>query len=493
MIKDRVKIHDKYTVEIKSIFDSLIDKRKAEYNVITYLFIPNGLNVNKFNYPKTKFYNDIKFNIRYNTPKYYFNEILEIPFERLKKATYDLIEKEDKKNKYRKNFIIQAKLFGVILNKSISKEFRKVRKRKENGHNNFEYLIEETKKIVKEFRDFLKETENSNLKEKEKKLLLFVDEYISNIVEYRFSVIYNYLNKKKPYFDTKDLKQRIVELVKYEQDYRKTKNYQTTVEENNVENLLYIRSELKKFIESVLFLNKDLRKDGTVIEQTVFALVAGIAMVFSTSVAFYYQQKYGNFTLPFFIALVLSYMLKDRIKGFVGLIFVSKAHSMFNDYKIKIFNSENDKIGLIKENFTFVPDEKIGPKIRRIRMKTKAFDVDSKIFNESVIQYKKKVVLHPKRFAKKAMDNNINSIADITRINLYRFTQQMDDPDKDYSIVQDDKIIKKEGERVYHLNIIQKLYSERGITFKRYRVIFNREGIKRIEKIDLPKDINVVK
>ena len=35
------------------------------------------------------------------------------------------------------------------------------------------------------------------------------------------------------------------------------------------------------------------------------------------------------------------------------------------------------------------------------------------------------------------------------------------------------------------INIIQKIYSEQGIDFKRYRVIMNRKGIKRIESVEL--------
>ena len=37
-------------------------------------------------------------------------------------------------------------------------------------------------------------------------------------------------------------------------------------------------------------------------------------MIFATGIAFAFQQKYGNFTIPLFVALVISYMLKDRIK-----------------------------------------------------------------------------------------------------------------------------------------------------------------------------------
>lgn len=37
-------------------------------------------------------------------------------------------------------------------------------------------------------------------------------------------------------------------------------------------------------------------------------------MAFATAVAFFTQQAFGNFSTPFFFSLVISYILKDRIK-----------------------------------------------------------------------------------------------------------------------------------------------------------------------------------
>ena len=53
---------------------------------------------------------------------------------------------------------------------------------------------------------------------------------------------------------------------------------------------------------------------GRLVEQTIYAIAAGLAMLFATGVAFISQRRYGNLTLPFFVALVISYMFKDRIK-----------------------------------------------------------------------------------------------------------------------------------------------------------------------------------
>ncbi len=46
----------------------------------------------------------------------------------------------------------------------------------------------------------------------------------------------------------------------------------------------------------------------------MFSIAAGVSMIFATLIAFYAQAYYGPFTLPVFLALVIAYMFKDRIK-----------------------------------------------------------------------------------------------------------------------------------------------------------------------------------
>ncbi|SDW38931.1 hypothetical protein SAMN05444411_101623 [Lutibacter oricola] len=56
---------------------------------------------------------------------------------------------------------------------------------------------------------------------------------------------------------------------------------------------------------------------------------------------------------------------------------------------------------------------------------------------------------------------------------------------KQILLLKKGKIINKVGNKIYHINVIQKFYTELGIEFKRYRVIMNRKGIKRIEPVEL--------
>ena len=487
MIKDIVKIHDKFSVEIKLIYESFSQKRKTKYDVHTYLFIPDGLNINEQTYSKSDFYNDVKVNIRYNTPEYTLFDIVKDEnslIEKLELNIKDVISDNKSKNK-KAIFVTQCKLFGSIFSSAVRKTIRDSRKNiSKNDIKELEVITDLTHDISKKYRLLLEKYKN-RLDTEELKILLFTDEFMSNMVEYNYIILYNYLKRKRNKLDN-EIFSTIVMIVEKEQKYRVAQAYRT-VPSNLVDNekLLHTRSQLKKYIDSILFLKKERKKDGAIAEQTLFAIVAGFAMVFSTSVAFYYQQKYGNFTLPFLVALVLSYMLKDRIKSIFGYFFVSKANSVFYDYKLNIYSSKNHKIGVVKEKFGFVINSKLNKKIKLIRLKQKLFEKDFDELGEYIIQYKKRVNIFEKKFKKGLKNENLNSLADITRINFHRMIQQMDNPQKKYYLINNGEIVEKMGDRVYYINIIQEFYTELGVEYNRFRVVLNREGIKRIERINL--------
>lgn len=311
--------------------------------------------------------------------------------------------------------------------------------------------------------------------------MLYADEHLSNVVERQLMNLFNILQNKKFKSDSLD---EVVTLIDFEQKYKKQKGYDSPKEKNlKSEELLFKRNQLKKYIENVFFLKQDVRKDGAIFEQTLLALAAGVAMVISTGIAFYYQQLYGNFTMSFFIALLVGYMLKDRIKGYFGMLFISSSNSLFYNYKIKITNSLGKKIGVIRENFAFVPLKKLGLKVKKYRLVDLIVKRDIESLDEHVIQYKKKITIYPKKFGNDLPDEKIIGLTDITRLNFHRFIQYMDDPTKDYILIKKGEVYHKVANKIYHINIIQKYYTEEGVEFNRYCVIMNRNGIKRIKKV----------
>ena len=485
MIRSKLQIHDKFSIVIDVTYDKLFDKKRSKYDTITYLFIPDSLNINSKTYPPTKFYNDVRLFIKYDSPNYTlddFNSPERSLLKNLEKNTARYLRKRSEKEL--KIFTDQVKMFGSTYS-SILRDTTEtlIRKRKLKPEEIKDFL-EKVRTVLKDFRLLVGRIRNdASISEKAVNVVLYADEHASNVTELELMKIYNHLLKNK--FPEKTLDQ-VVTLINSEQKYKKQESYISPKDKNiNTEALLFKRNQLKKYIESVFFLHQDIRKDGAVIEQTLLALAAGLAMVFSTGVAFYYQRVYGNFTTPFFIALVLSYMLKDRIKGLTSMLFVKRTSTMFYDYKIRVNNSLNKKVGIIKENFVFVPLKKLGKKVKKIRSKDLILKVDIADLSEQVIQYKKKIIIHPKRFGDDLPDENITGLTDITRLNFHRFIQYMDDPKKDYILVKKREIYTKAANKVYHINIIQKFYTEEGVEFRRYRVVMNRNGIRRIEKVPL--------
>ncbi|MGB5437677.1 MAG: hypothetical protein WBM98_17415 [Maribacter sp.] len=484
MIRSKIEIHDKFSVIIDVTYDRISKSKKSKYTTLTYLFLPDSLNINGKTYPATKFYNDVRLFLKYDTPNYTLGEISRgerLLLKNLTKNTEIFI-----KNRTNQNFPLfknQVKMFAATLSSLLRDETDTLIKRKKISNDEIIDFIEKINLIVSEFRAIVGMLKESSLKDTHMNVVFYADEHISNEIELQLMKLFNNIKNRK--IETNSL-EMIVGLIESEQKYKKQKNYVSPKDKNvNPEDLLYKRNRLKKYIESVFFLYQDIRKDGAMFEQTVLAFAAGLAMVFSTAVAFYYQQVYGNFTLPFFIALVVGYMLKDRIKGSVSQLFVSKSNSFFYDYKIKVTNALDNKIGLIKEKFSFVPLKILGPKVKKHRQKDMVIGISERSLNEQIIEYKKKVTIYPKKFGSDLSDENILGLTDITRLNFHRFIQYMDDPKKDYILVKKGEVYMKAANKVYNINIIQKYYTEDGIEFSRYRVIMNRNGIKRIEKVVL--------
>jgi hypothetical protein len=482
MLKSSVKIHDKFSVVVEVSYEVIFKKKKSTYATVTFLFFPDALNINERKYPKTKFYNDVRLFLKYDIAYSALTDLntgKKSLLKKVERSTDAYLKDRSQKQKilYEQRIKMLASTFSNLLKEEIDDLIQHGKQTKYE----IEILIEKINTILAEFRLIVAKVAPSSLDQQIKNVIFYADEHMSNSVELQLMQLYNDLDKREK---NKEIQNQIVSAINAEQKYKKQEGYHSPKDKDKKpEDLLYKRNQLKKFMDSVFFLKQDIRKDGAVFEQTLLALAAGLAMIFSTGIAFYFQKNYGNFTTPFFVALVVSYMLKDRIKGLISGLFVSKSNSFFYDYKIRITNSLNRKIGVFKEDFGFVPYKKLEESIKKLRLKELVLDVDMESLGEQIIQYKKKIVLYPSKFGSDLSDSNISGITDITRFNFHRFIQYMDDPKKDYTLVKKREVYTKFANKVYHINIIQKYFTVNGVEYTRNRVIMNRNGILRIDNM----------
>lgn len=492
MIDIKVKVHDNYSFEFKTSF---IAKKKSETNetsefsINTWLFFPNSVDINRNTYSKDEFYKDTKSNVRLITPIYTLKEIYQgedTPLIRVKEVIRNLASANDKTNEeIAKDYIFQIRMFCSIL-KSASRDraYFILEQDDDSTPKLIEDYINDIRLIITQYRSLKVLINQSTISEDDKQSYIFGDMFIGNILEQQTYRLMRGLSKRNVY---KKVNDHLYNFVNDEDSYKKHNNYSTPNPADNSNNYLTLmrRSILKKFIENDLFLITKKSKDGALAEQMYYALAAGISMIFATVISFSAQLHYGNFTVPLFFALVISYAFKDRIKDLMRYYFSTQLGKKYFDTKQQL-DIQKEPIGWTKEAFDFVSEAKVPPEVLNLRQRTPLVEAENKLYNEQIILYRKLVHLESSKL------NNYRGyqfigINDITRFNIMHYILKLDNP-KVPIFMPDAKngYTMMSSEKVYTLYFILRCEGSEDVYYRKFRILFNREGIKEVTEIRNP-------
>lgn len=468
---ERFFFHDKYRFEIKLNLD-----RSEKYNIEYYFFIPSSLNVSYYTYDKEKFYSSIQRYIRYQSPDIPLKEIfnpsnLYSPYNRVVKLLDDI--KLDSNNKFlEETFIDEIKLFGSIIKDEINKVYNKISDNLDDINDflvNYEMINYGLANLREKISSF---NYNSNIINSYR----YLDEYIRLLEEeVLIGIIYTYKNNISDEIYEK-LKNKIEEINRY----RKVENYLMFSDENS-DFFLYRKGLLKKFISSCLFLN--IEPAFNIYYHIISSIASAIAMLFAVIVMIYAQMRYSITSMFFILIAIVSYVFKDRIKEFVKVVFSKKAGNLIYDRKISIKEpSHNIKIGTIKETFTIVSPNELYDEILNIRNMDNIDIIDEDAKIEVVLKYRKIIKLDYNKIEK--YHNRRKNLINIIRFSIQDFLKHTDDEYVDYSIFKNNNIEFIKARRTYHINVVVR-YSMDNMKFsyERYRIVFNRSGIIRIDKV----------
>jgi hypothetical protein len=297
--------------------------------------------------------------------------------------------------------------------------------------------------------------------------------------------------KKHRWEDFTRFSVELYKIIRAEIEHRK-KNHYTSIpkEDDDNEDIIYRKSILKKFMSSVLYLKTATEKEGLILEQILFGIAAGLSMLFATSVAFYSQLRYGSIGATVFTILIISYMFKDRIKEILRTYFSKKIQKKLFDYKTTLFTGEKENIGWVKEVFFFAKEDKIPQEILKIRNKDHLTEIENEGMGETIAVYLGNVNLLSKKLIDLYKDYTMEGVNNIMRYDISRYLQKMDNPKKSLFILQNQGHKEIYGKRVYHLNIVIKYISKLSSDFKHYRIVMNRDGIRRIEEVFTETTVN---
>ncbi len=486
MIDIKAKVHDKFSIEFKVGF---VVRRKVKQNdfiVNTWIFVPNSLDINPMSYNKKLFYTDVKSNVRLITPIFLLREIVSgnaIPLHNLENSFHAIAS--DPTRTSTREYEYQIKMFMAIIKSAIRDEILHI------SHNilkdDIEYLcksyINNIRAITDKYRDLRKIINAPTISNGVLNYFFFGDEFMSNIIEYYTFRLIKRLENNSP-DKYKEIIEELKTLIKSELHYKQNKGFVTIDRNspNNNQEIIFRHGILKKYIESDLFLKSNKKKDGVWVEQVYYSIAAGISMIFATAIAFSFQLKFGNFTMPLFVALVVSYMLKDRIKDLMRYYFAHRLGTKYFDNKTTI-SIKDLPIGWSKEGVDFITDEKVPREVMKLRSRSPLLEAENRINDEKIILYRKRVRIDRDELEKDSK-YTIAGINDIMRFHVNRFTQKMDNPKVPlYTIEDDNSISVIKGDKVYYLNIIMQLQYQEELDYKRFRVVFHRTGILKIEEL----------
>lgn len=485
MIEEQVKVHDKFAVEIKLGFNARRKQKVSDFAVNTWIFIPNSLDINRMTYQKSDFYRDLKSNIRLITPTYLLRDIAERdkePFALMEESFNDMASEPTRTRIAEYEYHIR--MFVSIMKSALRENILHIQN---NGiSEDREYLtqtyLSNIRQITNNFRNLRRIINVPSVSKELMNYYFFGDEFLSNLIEQQTFKLIAGLQKSAQLTD--EINQQLMGLIHEEINYKHEKGYPVVkkISPDRNRDLVFRLSLLKKYAENELFLNAKQRRDGVWIEQVYFSIAAGLSMIFATAVAFSFQQKYGNFTMPFFVALVVGYMLKDRIKELSRYYFAHKLGRRFFDSRTDITLNEHE-IGWSKESMVFTSEDNVPMDVLQVRNRSAILEADNRNNREKIILYRKLV-----RLNRQSLNNcskyPTSGMNDIIRFNISNFLQKMDNPVVPlYYPGENGEVEIVKGEKMYYINLILQFNNEEQISYKRYRIVLNRKGINEIQKI----------
>ncbi|MFX0072811.1 MAG: hypothetical protein ACFFAO_17150 [Candidatus Hermodarchaeota archaeon] len=489
--------HDNYNFESKIdyIFDRTPSEKESSYLLEVFFFIPESLQINKESYSKEQFFFDLNNRIRFKTPQMTIQGLLDknnklspiyVILKKLKEIEYGDISHETHIRIER-----EIRLLACIVKVSLRDQFSFIlafsQKLKKQG--NFTAVISNYLDDIEKFEskmNFLRETFSiSQIPYKLQEALQYADEYISLQIK---SWIAQTIKELEQQIDNK-IRNKMIQIIEREQDFRERINSPLILKKNSEnEAFTYYESILKKYVQGVLYLEKKKKDPKSRSLEFLYSFAAGLAMFLSLFLTVLLLTAYDVNSIPFIILAVVIYILKDRIKEIFRGISQRAVGLVFPDQRVDIVDKFYQvTIGESREKVHFIDWENVPAEILRVRSSSNKSPLEEEGKPEMVLSYLQKITLLNEKIDE--IHKRKKNLSNIIRFNIRDFLKYADDPiqhellwNSNTTEVEDLSISK-----VYHLNIVLKLSSYKGkeikrLFFKKFRVILDQKGIKRIEE-----------
>ena len=484
-----IERHDLYNFEVKLDYGMEKHFAKNIYELTSYVFIPNALQINKSTYSKDQFFADRNNYLRFRTARMSLSGLLNrkndlSPFNMIL-INLNMIKNGNYETSIIKKVVYELRVMGCIVKSNLRDQIEFFITNLTNfeqspvDYRSFISYIDEVKSLQIQMQNLNVEFQLIQIPVELKETFSFVDEYISNQIEEFMTLLLNKSNFNE------ETRMKLINLIEYEQKHKKQVNSKILIEKgSDNKSVVYWKSILKKFVQGVLYLDLNQRDEVSKPLEFLYTIAAGLAMFFSVLIGFFIVSQFQNQEWAYVVALVIVYMLKDRIKENTRSLFKIIVQKYYPDRSFEIFDNNNKmNIGSCKEIVDFIKWGDLPNEILQIREASHKTMIEREGKPEIILKYSKIIELQTVKISENhRRHSNIN---DIIRFSVKNFLQYAADPisNEEFWDSEENKVINIPSVKVYHLNIIFKMkMPNQQIKYKKIRVILDQKGIKEVEE-----------
>ena len=471
MIKESLKVHGKRQFEVKQKVSFARDAKEVRYQVETYFFLPTALQINNYTYTSGEFQRSLKNYVRLRPPTKKLRSLC------AKEGVLDELKEQLQQFEQQTELAVDTyentlKRYALTYKRSLRLAVKTVRKNtQKRTPETVDAILKDVEKSLEDYRALcglaapIEKRLNSNA-------FAYCDEYISFITTY-------YLREMFTQPDVPAHEQSH-ELWRQEMLYRKA-HYPDSVPLPGCDNemVLYRWSIIKKYVSRYLFLDIRRKNGAPLLLHSIYGFAAAVSMIFATFIAFFWQGRYGALSINLFLAMVIAYIFKDRIKEIGREQLFRMFQKWIPDRRLLIYKDDKTAVGICKETFRFIKDAFLPEDVRKMRQQSHWIKLLNDQRAEDILLYKKEVLLHnhPQLF-----EQTQYSIIDITRFNITDFLKYIDNVFEELPLLEEEDHTTL-SERIYHIYVIRRVIFGNQTTSELARLVINAEGIKRLEVI----------
>lgn len=503
----QVDIHDLQQLEIRFVY-RLGEGESERFDTDVYLFIPRNVGINRDNYPKQDFYGDVTPLVRLDAAPLQLWVLADprAPTSPLHRLTEALDALGADRPIPTRPLATYARLYAHLQAEGARAELRRLR---DIARERPRDLVEQVQPVIDRIRASLIAFRKVRAAFAPYELvchrqlveaLRLADEYMSLTLEERLANLGDDLADVVP-ADGRGVVPRatalLAELARSEATHRSKHDFlvlETTEDPSFGEYFAYRSSLLKKAVQQALYLDVRKAQADTFVRNGVGAVSAALAAIWAlaTQLPQTMASLSSGTQLLVFVAAVLAYVAKDRIKV-VTTEYVLPRLRRF-DFVTRITSGELRNIGLgmmetrLREAMRFTRLADLPDEITRVRTERRTVQAFEGPLLEEVIHYRKVLDVDQDEDDERLPEGY--GLRDIMRFNVRHFLVRLDDPEEKlrYFDAGKESFAEAKLPKVYHLNLVIRVEREgaRGQRVSRldhFRIVLNKQRIVRVERV----------